>query len=415
MRQLSVTAVLLAGLILAGCTNSVPAHQDAWLSYKYAFSCGSYTEGPCSLDGTSTANLYYQATGIASPNADIFNNLWAGTTNPAAYKFTQWLSDNGFPAVATAHATYANLADLQIGRDMYCAQIGQKVACYVTNYGEPPARAIVPKDCGSYNGCTLQGWGTNSDWPNITSALNDAQKGHDPFGTVAMIYDPSKAGANQVTFYAFSSAGTLLADPPLDGEGPKTVPRMCMACHGGTYDTGANTVTGASFLPFDPFNFRFPKDPALTFDAQQEALRKLNALVVATNPNQPIIDLINALYPNGVTNTGSTAVDGYVPSGWSDNPTLYTGVVRPYCRTCHLAQTLSFTSSSDFEGEPGTVQNIVCGSHDMPHAQVPFGISNIGVFTQNGNTVGFWNDPVAQRDFGNFFKSQGVASCLPTD
>jgi hypothetical protein len=175
-------------------------------------------------------------------------------------------------------------------------------------------------------------------------------------------------------------------------------------------------VTGASFLPFDPFNFRYPTDPAHTFDAQQESIRQLNALVLATNPNQPIIDLINAMYPNGVTNTGSTPVDGYVPAGWSDNPTLYTGVVRPYCRTCHLAQGLTFEASSDFEGEPGLVQGIICGSHDMPHAQVPFGISHPGVGTgSNGQTVGFWNDAVAQRDFGNFFKSQGVASCLPTD
>lgn len=276
--------------------------------------------------------------------------------------------------------------------------MGQKIACYVTNYGHPPAiffRSI---------------WQANGSWPDITDALNAAQDRNNPFGTVAMIYDPSKSGANQVSFYAFDLLGNLLADPALDGEGPKNVPRMCMACHGGTYDSVSNSATGASFLPFDPFNFRFPKNPSLTFDAQQESLRKLNALVLTTNPNQPIIDLINAMYPNGVANSGSAAVDGYVPPGWSDNPTLYTGVVRPYCRTCHLAQNLSFTASSDFEGNPGLIQSIVCGNHDMPHAQVPFGLDD----STNNITVGFWNDPVAQRDFGNFFKSQGVASCLPT-
>ena len=76
-----------------------------------------------------------------------------------------------------------------------------------------------------------------------------------------------------------------------------------MACHGGTYNVATNSVTGASFLPFDPFNFRYPRNSSLTFDAQQESMRQLNTLVLATNPNQPIIDLINGLYPNGITNT----------------------------------------------------------------------------------------------------------------
>jgi hypothetical protein len=404
MRQLLVSTVLVAGAMVAGCQD-VPQHKDAWLSYKYGLACGSYSTNSCDMADPDTANLYYKSTGIANPNAYDTNteadcSTPAGCSlNPNVYTFSSWKSDNGFPAVADAHAIYGNLADLQIGRDMYCAQAALKIACYVTNYGPTPASFSIK-----------YGWHVNGDWPAISSAVNDAVQSHDPFGTVAMIYDPSKAGPNQVAFYAFDGSSNLLANPALDGDGPKNVPRMCMACHGGTYDIASNTVTGASFLPFDVFNFRYPKDPSHTFDAQQESLRKLNALVVATNPNQPIIDLINAMYPNGVANTGSVAVDGYVPPGWSDNSTLYTGVVRPYCRTCHLAQTLSFESSSDFEGNPGLIQSIVCTSHDMPHAQVPFGIGDLG-----GSTVGFWNDPVAQRDFGKFFKSQGVTSCLPTD
>jgi len=76
---------------------------------------------------------------------------------------------------------------------------------------------------------------------------------------------------------------------------------------------------------------------------------------------------------------------------------------------CHLAQSsaLAFAASSDFQNVAGQIQTMVCTKHDMPHAQVPFGLSN--------SKIGFWNDLAAQRDLGNFFKSQGIASCLPGD
>lgn len=423
MRKFLVSTALLACAMVTACSsNNIPKNQDAFLSYKYGTNCGPYTSNSCDIDDATTANLYYQSTGIANPNANGWQTFLANcppadgadgtcTLDPSTYTLSNWLSNTGYPAISNAHATYANLADLQIGRDMYCSQVGQKVVCYVNNYGPAPIIGEWAWDPSTNEYSSLYGWQADGSWPNITKALTTAVQREASFGTVAMVYDPSK-NPNQVSFYAFSSEGTLLADPPLDQEGPKNVPRMCMACHGGTYNVATNSVTGSSFLPFDPFNFRYPKNSSsLTFDAQQESIRQLNALVLTTNPNQPIIDLINGMYPNGATSTGSTPVDGYVPPGWSDNPTLYTGVVRPYCRTCHLAQTLSFTSSSDFEGEPGTIENIICGSHDMPHSQVPFGLGS----STNSTTVGFWNDPVAQRDLGNFFKSEGVASCLPTD
>src|SRR5262245_34151516 len=181
---------------------------------------------------------------------------------------------------------------------------------------------------------------------------------------------------------------------------------MCMACHGGTY-TSANDVMGSRFLPFDVFSFRYPDAAGWSFDEQQERLRKLNAIVASTDPGPPILDLIGGMYPGGVTNEGSTAVDGYVPAGWSGDPTLYTGVVRPYCRTCHLAQPATFMSLSDFQGLAEQIKTLVCDKHDMPHAQVPYGVDR--------TRIGFWNDRVAQQDLGNFLKSQGVASCLPSD
>ena len=62
----------------------------------------------------------------------------------------------------------------------------------------------------------------------------------------------------------------------------------------------------------------------------RESLRKMNAMVKSTStppanqtPSQAqdaILEFINGLYPDGVDTSGSVAVDGYVPSGWSANP-----------------------------------------------------------------------------------------------
>jgi hypothetical protein len=405
-RIILVTVAVAVIALLVGCTSS-PPNTDAWLSYKYSFSCGSYStdsggffHGPCqqTIDNTGSASVYSLGVGIA---------------DPSNYTFQNWLADNGFPPDGStdAHAIYANLADLQVGRDMHCLQNGQKIACYVSNYGQAPM---------NWEWSEAHNWQIfpNGAWPNITDAV-EAPFAHSPFGRVAMVYDPTVNGPNQVSFYAFGDKHTeddsgapittpdmLLYDIALDQEGPKSVPRMCMACHGGNYDENSNTATGAKFLPFDVFAFRYPTDAGYGFDDQQENLRKLNALVFATNPGQPITDLINGMYPSGVNNSGSTAVDGYVPSGWSDSPTLYTGVVRPYCRTCHLAQPEQFTSSGEWAESGAILNTMICQKHDMPHSQVSFGV---------GSKIGFWNDRVAQQDMGNFFKSLGINSCLPSD
>ena len=407
MRRMTGFSMLGAiGVLLAGCS-TVPDHSDAWLSYKYSFTCGvphldagggTSDAGTCLDDafGYDAAN-YYSGLGIANPLA-------------YTYHFSDWLAANGFPPDGStdAHAVYGNLADLQVGRDMHCLQNGQKIACYVSNFGSPPMFWNWDTKYGTT--WVLQ---QNVSWPNITDAVEAPLVPHAPFGRVAMVYDPAINGPNQVSFYAFGTAfinggdGTDLGDDvllpriALDQEGQKSVPRMCMACHGGTYDANTDTATGASFLPFDVFAFRFPKEAGYSLDDQQEALRKLNALVLATNPTKPIQDLINGMYPGGV------AQDGYVPTGWSGDPTLYTGVIRPYCRMCHLAQPAPFTSSSDFADLAGNVSHEVCSKHTMPHSQVAYGL--------NGKKIGFWNDRVAQQDLGNFLKAAGVASCLPAD
>ena len=385
-----ITLSLLAvAAFLAGCSD-VPAHNDAWLSFKFGIHCGDPTHCP-DLSNLDEGSKYYLALGIADPRT---------------YTFEQWLSDNGFVDGANVtRGLYANLGDLQIGRDMNCVVSGTKTACYVDNKGPVPALYV-------------------NAWPDIKTALQEVDGTlHDlPFATVAMVYDSAVTGPNHVSFYAFQhdfndasatfGKNVLIENAILDGDQvsedvSKSIPRMCMACHGGTYDKATHTASGASFLPFDVFFFRYSGKDGFTFDDQAESFRKLNAMVAATKPAPAIQELINGMYPDGVNNANSAAFDGFTPAGWTDEAQLYHGVVRQYCRMCHIAQPQSFAKASDFVGFANQIQHEVCETHDMPHAQVPFGV--------DGTKIGFWHDQIAQHDLGNFLKSQGIGSCLPHD
>lgn len=253
--------------------------------------------------------------------------------------------------------------------------------------------------------------------------------------TVAMVYNgnpntSTTSPPNNVTFYVYDNNGNLLPYAILDDEGEKSVPRMCMGCHGGNYTphstTSVATVTGASFLPFDVPSFYYSTAfPTLGVDGQQEQFRMLNLMVKSTNGgSQPqtanqmaINDFINGLYcpdPNNggvlagcttpVENTNSTATDTYVPSGWfgsSANRKVYSEVIKPYCRMCHMAQTFTFTTPDQFIAFAAP---LVCTQNDMPHAEVPFGGPagsgpvTANPFLNNNDTSVFWLNTIAQND-----------------
>jgi hypothetical protein len=352
---------------------------------------------------------------------------------------TAFKSAFGFPATGNppARGLYANNLDLRLGRDMNCVQSGQRIACYVTNYGPPP------------QDCDISGDGDEDDpaptcnWPDLESGVNDAIAGNNPIATVAMVYDgnPNSTNnppSNNITFYVYDQNGSILTWAALDDEGAKSVPRMCLACHGGSYTAHTSTttasVTGASFLPFDVPSFYYSQaNPSLGQDQQQEAFRQLNLLVKTSNggsqPQTPqqtaIVDFINGLYcpdihggilshcATPVENAGSKARDIYFPSGWSGSQKVYSELVKPYCRMCHMAQSPTFFNSSDLNA---TAQNFVCTLKDMPHAEVPFGgpatIDLSGSlrnpFNQQDDRTHFWLDSVAINDLKT---ALNISSC----
>jgi hypothetical protein len=399
---LSIFAFIFAALLLFGCGSGSgqlvgpPTHTDAWLSYKFSQGCGPYPgtckdpDGNLSMTNTAEADRYYQAIGAESSGGSRMN-------------ITDWLGANGFNTASAANtaatASYANTLDLQLGRQMNCWQNGQSVACFVGNFGPAPL---------------INTGAINPNYPNLSQAVADISNPSTPaFATVAMVFNPSGIGSNNdpVAFYVFDSLGNLLDYATLDQEGLiKTVPRMCMACHGGTYDPVKHSVEapttnqlGASFLPFDVWSFFF--GPSLSRDAQQESFRKLNALVLATNPSPNIQGLIHDLYNGNVTVAGTIIPDdSYVPASWhtsdGSGDKVYKGVFRQYCRMCHLAQDApDFSSFSSFQsqGNATIVNALVCNAADMPHAQIPFG----GI-----KGLGFWWNVPAITDMNTVLQQQ---------
>ena len=264
-------------------------------------------------------------------------------------------------------AVYFNNGDLKLGRQMHCKESNEGIACYVSNFGPEPfgPEPFPPKR-----------------FPDRARALQDAithlekiesrQEPEDkPFATVAM-EKPLPDG--DVTFYVYDKEGGLQNAAALDSGGLKNVPGICMACHGGS--GMGNEVKGASFLPFDVFSFAYSQQASFTLQDQQEAFRQLNAIVKntkpnSTNPHSPIEQFIDGTYPGGVGNQGSIAED-FVPSGWSSEPSLYKTIVKPYCRTCHLAfgETRDWTNAKQFLNLAPSVVTDICGGA-MPHAEVP--------------------------------------------
>src|SRR5256885_15631018 len=293
-----LSGIVVVSALLAGCAVTPPAHTTSWLTYKY--------NNSSDVRDTAEAIAYYCAIGVdrfgcaqTPPNPQLSFLGWYGT-------YYQPILDNN--GSNEAHGIYANLGDLRIGRDMHCvqSQSGQQVSCYVRNFGPPPYDAAQGKINCEWAGCDIHGVPFR-DFPQVGQAVFDAVQRSlgdclgcpkdlpAPFATVAMTFDAATGnGANTVKFYTFDASGELLLDPALDGEGPKTNPQMCMACHGGTYDASIHAVTGASFLPFDVFYFQYVKEPVNfppnvslqtghTFSQQTEQFRQLNAIVKATS------------------------------------------------------------------------------------------------------------------------------------
>ena len=210
-----------------------------------------------------------------------------------------------------------------------------------------------------------------------------------------MVYTPPITAADSVKFIVYGSDQKLQNTAKLDSKGFNTqVPTNCLSCHGGSasYDAVNHSIKAAStplgiasphFLAFDVFNsIHFGSSP-YTYGEQSENFRKLNELVLAAGATPGLKDFLNGLYPTGIHTLNAQAQPGWVPAAWNDTPPhakVYSSVVAPYCRTCHLSKStpdntgyngLDWTTATGFYGQAATIGPDVCGigAHVMPHAE----------------------------------------------
>jgi hypothetical protein len=342
-------------VLLTPDTGVVPEYATNDLTGRPYFLTGPYGDF-LPADGETIATDYYTALGV----------------DPVTYTLGDWWDDYGFnaadggPDTGTSYTrtSYMNHNDLGFGRDMHCANTGSNLACYVTNYGAPDQAAS-----------------------NADDALNqnDLRRG----ATVAMTYD-STAGTSGVQFYVFGNNGaaaTLLKFADLDGFGPKSVPHLCLVCHGGSPTLTADKAEHSRFREFDLPSLHYPNgqtwnfgDPSVPVELDAPAFGTLNQMVHDISPtNAPIKSLINAWYGGVYTGVPSLPTP---PTGWNGNPTDIAGYHDVYattCRTCHIArdygnapgsQFYIFDNKAQFDG----LSYVVCGlgNRVMPNAIITY-------------------------------------------
>ncbi len=188
----------------------------------------------------------------------------------------------------------------------------------------------------------------------VEIAQLSAPRAREPVTTVAM-ERMTVAGEDLVAFFVFDQKGERIRSLQLDGEGVKSVPESCFACHMGEVRPDG-TPEGGQYVPFDIEAFRdWPGGPRVV--EQAEAFRQLNRVVynASVDYKASISDLIALWYGGDPSTPGATFVSK-LPAGWLTRPEfeastdpderafwaretyLYHTVYARYCRLCHVTQ-----------------------------------------------------------------------------
>lgn len=344
-------SLLLAGALLAfNASADFYDPQNTFL--KRDLPNGAY-------DGTTALNNYLTA---------VVTQSYTGET-PATFTLNKWKQLNGFNASNTLNVQYFNGGDLGLGRDMNCVAQPQlegargtgAMACYVSNFGKIGGGAA-----------------------HAFAELERSKSATDPskeFATVAMEYRPT-AARNKVRFFVFdsqSNGGKLVTGLKiaLDNSNGQEQPGLCLACHGGKLtnpnDPNLINITGAHFLPFDPFSLEFATAEQRL--ASRSIFIQMNKLVhkaekatfgqtSALASDKQIWQYLEGSYTPSITDSFPTMVDTFTPAPFNNNDAdrnLYHTVTKQYCRGCHM--------SGEVVLDPG-LMSPTCIDGDMPHAEV---------------------------------------------
>jgi hypothetical protein len=346
------------------------------------------------LDTRLSGCLYYKTIGAVS-DCDAEGNFQGGAVSFDDWKRAVKIDQYAPPGTQQYRAIFVNRVDLNLTRDHHSVSYNSTsnplgaTAGYVCNHLGPQPTAADPT-------------GLFPPQSEIDKAIDNTVAGKNLVACVAMDYSlASGVNNNQpfTRFLIFGPSGELLPSVNLDGRGEKFVPGTCTVCHGGNKyagkfpDDGTGTADlEAHFLPFDTGNFEFhtPGWPALTKEAQQEAIYQMNQNVLKTNANTAEKGLINGWY-----SAGHIQDEHFVPPEITAPAfqSFYLNVIAKSCRTCHIAQRdelsirdLNFSHQGVNSGKPGALSpsvlaELVCGESDdllrayaMPNSAVTFNL-----------------------------------------
>ncbi len=267
---------------------------------------------------------------------------------------------------------------------------------------------------------------------NLEAAINGVDQWHlGTNGIEVSVVEPGPANPSPnairfVKFYTFNPVtGARLMAANLDGRGDKSMPTICVSCHGGRGDalTPAHPVTGkrlftrlmnsasgargdlaAQLHPFEPPSFDFSTIAGYSRSEQEAKIKALNKMVLCSfslptgtalptpnaedscrrvaNPNEyqgEAATHLKQLYGgDGLPNATSTTTDTYVPMSWQvhGQQTLYTNTVSQSCRVCHgLRGTgnqsdISFEDFTAFDAYSDRIKTHIVDRGNMPLAKL---------------------------------------------
>jgi mono/diheme cytochrome c family protein len=322
-------------------------------------------------------NPQVQPDGSMQTDTSAYAQAYYAAIDPDSTKdtFAKWKTANGFDTGTGTQVTavFGDSRDLGFGRRVTGRQNPDgTLAFFVENY--------LVRTGAAYRFSPI----------NLEAAIV-----RDPKSLVylaAIEFSPGPAGGSSFAkFFNFNVVtGVLETMVDIDGRGDKAMPGPCLTCHGGRADaltppdaSGkprfsllANVVsrtrgdTQGQLPPFEVDGFQFSTTPGYTRAEQEASLKTMNRMVLCSYPlpapsTFPEDACRRAASPGEWQGTASALVkasyggdglpspayaDVHVPTSWTaaGQTPLYTTVIGPACRQCHIMRGTGMQSDIDF-------------------------------------------------------------------
>lgn len=368
---LQLAGLLLTGLILTACG---PGGGNSGDVFPRETQTSAVVTGPNSF--LLFPNPQKQSDGSLQTNTTAYATAYYVAVDPTNAKDTlaKWKAANGFGNSATGtevSVVFGDVKDLGYGRRMTARKNNDgTIAFWVENY--------LVSAAANYTYSSL----------NLDAAVVRDKRWH--VGTNAIDYSPppgvavtADCGNCYPKFFTYHpTSEQRLLEAQLDGRGTKTMPGICINCHGGrgdplradgSFPRSVNSVTlsgdvQAHLQSFVVDSFGYSSAPGYTRADQEARFRTINQWVLCSYPLKngtvkptgnaedvcrrvagfnewqgSAAEMVKHWYGGpGMASSTFSDTDVYVPMSWRAasstvaTETLYKSVIAPTCRVCHV-------------------------------------------------------------------------------